>query len=60
MDKSISITHSCRDKRYRRFYKLVDSMVDELPDASPERVDKAVKQISRVTDSRASRTSLKK
>ena len=60
MDNTSITTHSWRDKRYRRFYEVVDPIADELQDASPEKGGKAVKQRSRVPDSRASRTLLKK
>ena len=47
MDKTYSPIHSWRDKRYLRFYEIVDFIVDELQDARPEKGGKAVKRKSR-------------
>ena len=47
MDNTNITTHSWRDKRYRRFYEVVDSIIDELQDARPEKGGKAVKRKSR-------------
>ena len=47
MDKTYSPIHSWRDKRYLRFYEIVDLIVDELQDARPEKGGKAVKRKSR-------------
>ena len=44
MDNTNITTHSWRDKRYRRFYEVVDSIIDELQDARPEKGGKAVKR----------------
>ena len=47
MDNINITTHSWRDKRYRRFYEIVDSIIDELQDTRPEKEGKAVKRKSR-------------
>ena len=44
MYKTYSPIHSWRDKRYLRFYEIVDLIVDELQDARPEKGGKAVKR----------------
>ena len=47
MDNTNITTHSWRDKRYRRFYEVVDSIIDELQDTRLEKGGKAVKRKSR-------------
>ena len=47
MDKPNSPTHSWRDKRYHRFYEIVDLIVNELQDVRPEKGGKAVKRKSK-------------
>ena len=42
MDNTNITTHSWRDKRYRHFYEVVDSIIDELQDARPEKGGKAL------------------
>ena len=49
MDNTNIATHSWRDKRYRRFYEVVDKIIDELQDARPEKGRKAAKRKSRGT-----------
>ena len=47
MDNTNITTHSGRDKRYRRFYEVVDPIIDDLKDARPDKGGKAVKRKSR-------------